>query len=442
MRQGGVRVTRIWRKLLVLTASVMLSLVLTGCLADSTVEDLFTLPQPPIEYTDLSSTIASLISGGYEYASPTAGQNIQSVQMVDLNTDGENEAVAFFRDPSDEKPLKIMLFRILDGSYELAATIESSGTAIERVEYRDMNGDGMQELVVGWKISSDVQNVAVYAAGKEPTVLMQSNYTRYSIQEMDGDGIPSLMVLRSDAEGASVAEFYGWRSEAMTLVYRSPLSSTMAAISGGSVVSGLLDEDTPAVFVTGINEEGMAVTDILACRDNGTLTNAALSSLTGLSAVIHPYRQLQPQDLDGDGIIEIPAPAVTSELGSRSDGFVDWLHCDVDGEISCVLSTYHSLSDGWYLVLPEDWTGRVTIMTTETDVNESQVIFKVEGKKVAAVYAITGENRENRALRGSRTVLRRQTDIVYAGEVAENDIGFGTEQLRSCFRLIVSSWTS
>lgn len=433
---------RIGRKLLVLAAVAALPLVLTGCLATSTLEDLFTLPQPPIEYTDLSDTIHGLLADGYEYASPTAGQNIQSVQMVDLDWDGRSEAVAFFRKPTDDKPLKIMIFRFASGTYEPVTTIESSGTAIERVEYRDMNGDGMRELVVGWKIGPDVQNVAVYAVGSEQGMLMQTNYTRYSIQEMDGDGIPSLMVLRADAEGASVAEFYGWRGDAVTLVYHCALSSTMAALSGGSVVSGMLDEDTPAVFVTGVNEEGMAVTDILACRDNGTLTNAALSRLTGLSAVIYPYRQLQPQDLNGDGIIEIPAPSVLAELGKQNDGLVDWLHCDIEGALARVATTYHSLSNGWYLLVPEAWVGRVSTLAMESGLNESQVTFRVDDKIVASVYAITGENRENRALRGDRTVLRRRTDIVYAGEVQENSLEFDKEQLRSSFRLIVSSWAS
>lgn len=433
---------RIGRKLLVLSAAAVLSMLLSGCLSASTVEDLFTLPQPPIEYTDLSGTISALLAEGYEYASPTAGQNIQSVQIVDLNQDGRDEALAFFRRPSDEKPLKIMIFESRDDAYEPLLTIESSGTAIERIEYEDMNGDGIRELVVGWKISSDVQNVAVYAIGKEQTMLMQSNYTRYSIQELDGDGIPSLLVFRADAEGSSVAEFYGWRTDAMTLVYRSALSSTMAALSGGSVVAGMLDADTPAVFVTGVNEAGMAVTDILACRENGKLTNAALNSSTGLSGVIYPYRQLQPQDIDGNGIIEIPAPAEQSELGKETDGLVDWLQCDIDGQITRAATTYHCLSADWYFVVPEEWVGRVTTSAAESGLNESEVRLMVDGEPVAAVYAITGENRENRALRGNRTVLRRQTDIVYAGEVTDNSLGFTQEQLRSSFRLIVSSWTN
>ncbi len=433
---------RIWRKTLVLAAVAALALLLSGCLSAATIEDLFTLPQPPIEHTDLSRTIHSLLADGYEYASPTAGQNIQSVQVVDLDWDGNSEAMAFFRKPSDDKPLKIMIFRFSDEACELVTTIESSGTAIERVEYRDMNGDGMRELVVGWKIAPNVQNVAVYAVGEKHSMLMQTNYTRYSIQELDGDDVPSLMVLRSDAEGASVAEFYGWRTDALTLVYHSALSSTMAALSGGSVVSGMLDEDTPAVFVTGVNEMGMAVTDILACRDNGTLTNASLSRVTGLSAVVYPYSKLQPQDLDGDGIIEIPAPLEAEEAGKQNDGLVDWLHCDIDGDISRVATTYHSQSAGWYLLMPESWMDRISVEEADSGLNEHQVTLQVDGQTVACVYSITGENRENRALRGERTVLRRRTDIVYAGEVKENSLGFDKEQLRSCFRLIVSSWAN
>lgn len=431
---------RMIRKWLLCALLAAVPLVLCGCLSATAMDDFFALPQPPIEYTDLSETIHGLLASGYEYASPSAGQNIQAVQIVDLDWDGRSEAVAFFRNPSDEKPLKIMIFRSLDGAYEPVVTIESSGTAIERVEYQDMNADGKRELVVGWKIGPNVQTVAVYAVGYEQTVLMQSNYTRYAIQEMDGDGVPSLMVLRADAEGTSVAEFYGWRSEGMNLVYRCALSTTMAALSRGSVVSGKLDEKTPAVFVTGVNEEGLAVTDILACRENGTLTNAAISPVTGLSAVIYPYRQLQPQDMDGDGCLEVPAPAGIPEAGKPLDGIVNWMRCDIDGGISRVMTTYHCQSAGWYFQVPEAWVGRLITRPNDMVLNESQVALQVDGKTVAAVYTIIGENRESRAIRGERTVLRRRTDVVYAGEVMDNEVGFDAEQLRSCFRLIVSSW--
>ena len=92
-------------------------------------------------------------------------------------------------------------------------------------------------------------------------------------------------------------------------------------------------------------------------------------------------------------------------------------------------------------MVPEEWQGRAHALQNKSDVQESQVIFRVDGKATAAVYTITGENRETRALRGNRMVLRRRTDTVYAGEVAEG-MEFTAEQLRSRFQLIVSSWTS
>ena len=438
------RVKKIWRKWLVILSALALSCLLSGCLSSATVEDMFTLPQPPIEYTELAERINQLIAAGYEYASPTGGQNIQSVQMVDLNQDGQNEAVAFFRRLSDEKPLKIMVFSAASDTYELVCTIESSGTSVDSVQYQDMNADGFLDLIVGWRISSDLQSVAVYAVDEEPLVLLQSVYTRYSIQELDGDGMPSLLLLRSDAEGVSAAEFYGWRGDAMTMVHRSVLSMTMVELSSGSVVSGMLEKDRPAVFVTGVNELGMAVTDILVCSDNGTLVNAAVDRSTGVPAIVYPYRQLQPQDINGDGIIEIPAPAVQSEPGKQSDGLVDWLQCSIDGDVDRVCTTYHCISSGWYLMIPEEWQDKVTTVAVDSTINEAQVQFRMENEPVLAVYAITGENRENRAMRGDRVVLRRQTALVYAGELLEGakKWEYTEEQLRSDFRLIVLSWRS
>ena len=190
-----------WKKVWLLGGALALIWLLSGCSFTASAESLFTLPQLPIEYTDLSGQIQDLIADGYEYASPTGGRNIQSVQMVDLDGDGDEEAVAFFRRSTDEKPLKIFIFRSNEDSYEKLCTVESSGTAIDSVNYNDLNGDGKLELIVGWRISSDVQTVAVYAVDAQPATLLQSGYIRYSIEELDGDGIPSLLLFRADGEG-------------------------------------------------------------------------------------------------------------------------------------------------------------------------------------------------------------------------------------------------
>ena len=429
------------RKRIWLAGLALAACLLGGCSAPSNAESLFTLPQLPIEYSDLSRQINNLLADGYEYASPTSGRNIQSVQMVDLDNDGDEEAVAFFRREGDEKPLKIFVFSAHDDTYRLLCTIESSGTAVDSVYYRDLTGDKRLELVVGWRISTDVQTVAAYAIQQEPTVLLQSSYMRYSIEELDGDGVPSLLIFRLDEDGNSIAEFYSWRDDVMAVSYATNLTGTMAELARGSVVSGRLSGSQAAVFVTGVTDEAMAATDIITYRSGAGLVNLAVDPQTGNSGVVFPYMQLRPQDIDGDGVIEVPCPHANRE--GQLTGIVDWLAYDEEGESALVMTTYHNVSGGWYFILPEKWQGRVTVTNAESGVNELQTTLLLDGREVGIIYTLTGENRENRAMRGNRQVIKRQTGTTYAGEVLPGGEGYGLtdELLRQNFRLIDREWT-
>lgn len=414
-------------------------LLLAGCRMDSTMEELFTLPRLPTEYTTLSRQLDQLLSEGYEYMAPTSGRNIQSLQMVDIDGDGRDEALAFFRLNNGEKPLKIYVFHSREDSYELTSIIESSGTAIDSIYYEDLTGDGRKELIVGWKISADVQTVTVYDMRPGPVQLMQSNYTRLSFQELNGDGIPSLLLLRTNSDNQPVAEFCSWQEGSLSVSHRCALSSTMAELNQGSVVTGKLDQDTPAVFITGINSQGIAVTDILVWQEDAGLVNAALDRSTGLSAATAPYRQLTPQDINGDGITELPRPDSSVSDTKQADGMVFWEQCRPDG-LATVERTYHCLSGGWYFILPEDWTGEVTALASDAGIGETQVTLSVQGEKALSICALTGENRERRALRGNRVVLKRRTGTIYAAETLSEIYSLDEETLRQNFNLIVHSW--
>lgn len=432
------------KKCILLLAGLALAAVLSGCtFFDSSVEQLFTLPRMAEEYTGLSQQIDSLIDQGYEYASPSGGRNIQSVQMVDLEDDGIQEALVFMRRSSDEKPLKIMVFRLEGDTYRCFCTIESSGSAVDSVYYQDLNGDGCREIIVGWRISADVQTLAAYTVESEPVALMSSGYTQFSVQDLNGDGVPSLLVLRSDGELGPVAEFYGWQEEQMGVSYRCRLSTSMAALNRGSVVTGMVDKDTPAVFITGVDITSMAVTDILIYRQEAGLVNVALDKNSGVSAAVYPYRQLSPQDIDGDGIIELPCPEADS-AAEQTDGFVAWMSWKSDGRFEQSAKTYHCLSAGWYFTIPLSWWNWDVDALVTAISNENQMTLCINGDSVLSVYTITGENRDSRSRMGHRLVLRRQTTTVYAGEVFEIAPYYGMDEdlLRRSFNLILGTWNN
>ena len=101
------------KKLLTVLLAGCLTVFCCGCTAPKIIaepEDLYSLPRLPEEYTGLENSINAILEDGGEYAAPSSGTNIQPVQMVDLDGDGREEALAFFRQSDGEKPLKIYVF--------------------------------------------------------------------------------------------------------------------------------------------------------------------------------------------------------------------------------------------------------------------------------------------------------------------------------------------
>ncbi len=430
---------RIIKRLSLLLALMSLVCALSGCGMDGTVEDLFTLPRIPDEYTGLNQQIEALLADGYEYAPPTVGQNIQSVQMVDLNGDDVQEAVVFLRKSSDAKPLKILVFEKLGESYALLCTVESSGNSIDSVYYEDMTGDGRNELVVGWKISSTVQTVAVYNIGREAIPLMSSSYTRFVVHELNGYTPPALYVMRSDNDGTPLAEVYTWQTNILAVAYRCGLSSTMADLARGSVVKGTLVGGKTAVFITGVNDSGNAVTDILTWENQGAVVNLTMDETTGKTRLIQPYCQLIPQDVNDDGVTEVPFP---EWWNNGNDTLTAWQQYTRIGWSYQVAQTYHCSSGGWYFQMPERWWDRVSVKTAEVVAGENQVTVYVDDEEVLSLYTITNESRESRAVIGERFVLLRQPGTIYAAELysAADRYGVTVQTVNESFHLMANAW--
>lgn len=445
----------------VLLAAMLLAvLALSGCGGMPKLtfnpQDLYSLPTLPAKYTELNKQLSAILDSGAEYAAPTAGTDIQPVQLVDLDSDGRSEAVAFFRDPAAEKPLKIHIFTADGDSYRQTGLIEGSGTAIYSINYQDLDGDGRMELAVGWKAAVNLQVLEVYAlrpAG--PELLLSTNYVKYTIADLNQDQRQDLVVLRADSEGESIADYYSWQEDGKLTTQSSALiSASMAELNQqGRVTKGLLQGEVPAIFVTGVAELSRAITDILAVR-NGELSNIVLSETTGVSGEIAPYCSLYPTDINGDGLTEVPHPTLLFSPDDDEGAYrqIDWLSYDEAGRAETVLRTYHDLEDGWYLQMPETWDGQIYVDRT-TAPNEAEVTFYArEGGGRSAepflqITAITGASREVKAVRGNRFLLsRRQPETIYTAELLDANSGWAygvtADEVRSAFSLILPEWTA
>lgn len=435
----------------VLTLLLALCLFLSGCteLKLGTVEDLYCLPSLPDEYQDLEASINALIEDGAEYAAPSSGSNIQPVQLVDLDGDGQEEALAFMRKPTEDKPLKIYIFSAKSGSYQQSAVIEGVGSAIFSIVYSDLDGDGCTELAVGWKTASEMQVLSIYTLRNgQPEEVLCTTYVKYALTDLNGDGRNELVTFHADTEGMGIAEMYTWQDGTMALKSSSKISVTMVELSNlGRVVTGAVQDGTPALFVVGVVESTTEITDILVARD-GELRNIVLSNITGASTEVARFLSLYPTDINGDKITEVPVPVLLAGSDESQDYYcIEWQSYDTTGVSTRVESTYHNVEDGWYLVLPESWMGQV-LVRRESGAEESTVTFSYrdgsELREFLKISAITGDSREIKAVRGGRFILSRRAKTIYSAELLEaNDSwpsGMTEDELRATFSLITAEW--
>jgi len=435
------------RKIGAIVCALLLTL-LTGCAFSTPAQELYRLPRLPAEFESLERRIDEMLASGAEYAAPTAGTNLQSVQMLDLDSDGTEEAIAFFRKSTDEKPMKVCIFKKYDESYEQYALIEGTASSLYSMEYSDLTGDGSSELFIGYKSGTGLQVLSVYSlALGTPAPLLTTVYSRYIVFDADGDGRQELAVFYADEEGRAAADCYTCGENELQRIAAMPLS--FAASELRSVVRGNLAGGETALFVTGVSDGSVAVTDILTLtQDEGHRTLKRVGDALG---EVFWFMELYPEDVNGDGIVEVPDPIVfpTDDLEGEAYYRINWRQYDASGASETVLRTFRDAPDGWQLALKERWDGAITLRRT-VSAEENSVTFLLlgeEGERIPflSIHAITGEAREVRAARGERFVLARQIETVYAAEFHEGNAlvpdAMDEQELRDSFSLLVSDWT-
>ena len=435
--------------LLAAALMVLIALAVSGCMSASA-DDLYALPQFSDDYIQLQGLINRILESGAEYAAPSAGSYRQAIQQEDVDGDGEKEAIAFFNFLGSDRPLRIYIFRLNNGVYEEAAVIEGEGAGIESIGYMDMDGDGAMEIAVGWQLSSGINMLSVYSLkGYQVSQVINTDYTEFSICNLDSQYNSSVLVLRiSSSELTGEAEIYSMTDETEIVMSSCRLTNGIEALL--RVRSTQLADGKNAIAIESSYSGSGIVTDLLTVR-NGQLQNITMDESAGVSSGTIRSYSVYCRDINGDGVLDIP---VLVSLPSFSENvsyyMIEWYSYYSTGAMAHICTTYNNTSDNWYMVLPDDWIGNITVRRESSNSGERSIIFsKVdeEGRNSGdflAIYALTGDNRAERATYADRFVLLAEEDTIYAASILmdETELGLDISQelIRENFHIIYSEW--
>lgn len=475
------------KKGIVLAMVLVMALTLTGCLFRSP-EDLYRQPEKSAGYEKLNEAIRKVrtaleinYAATVEDAGIVAGDNTASIQLQDLDGDGIREsAVTFLRVSGVTNPLKIVVFTQVGEEYQVTGMVEGEGNLVYSIEYRQINDTGRKELIVNWQISSGAYQLGVYTLddltlggdGSSQAVRSDSMQIDFSklmgsellltwcsvasdgsngarLTDIDQDTRTELAVIRVDSSGMnSYVEVFGWRNGAMASLGTVNLSKGIMELSRVRLNYLAGQPEPPALYITSTLANGGKAIDVVACLD-GKLTDLTLDEAGISREILQGYTEVTPTDINGDYVLEIPTPNPLPSYGENlSNDFwlIDWCQYDEDGHRNYVMTTYHNVSDGWYLEIPESWRDQITISRNDQVTGQREVVFSrwlgedEEPEPFLSIYRISS-SQGNRVAENGWFLLREEENVIYAAQFRGSwDCGLNEQQLRDRVKSIQTSW--
>ena len=173
------------------------------------------------------------------------------------------------------------------------------------------------------------------------------------------------------------------------------------------------------------------MTDVFTAAD-GRVKNITMSVL-GRSDTLRPDG-LFAADINGDRAMEVPV---------GSGDILTWYGLSADGARSPAASTYYDAVGGWYFVLPEPLSNGVSTEEHGAGGPERAIVFTISGgttpqRNVLVIYALTGDNRLDRAAVDGRFILRQEDRVIYAAQLLTDELT--EEDIQDNFYIIYDQW--
>ena len=392
-------------------------------------EDLLTAPKPTEEFLALQTELDKELATGAVYAAPVGGANRGFIQLVDLDGDNKDEAIAFFRTSSMSNELNVIVYgKQEDGSYVNLGVVRGVGVAIGEVSYPQLMQNGKRAIQLSWQVTGETVLSLSIAALQNGVVntLLTTDYTTFLNADLNSNGVQDLLVLKLEAGATDkLATLYTFEN-GCSIAGTAPLSPDAVSIT--RLTTGITDGQI-AAFVEEKDESGVGQqTDILLYQGND-LHNIAYDSELARAQGTYRSVSVNAADVDGDGELEIPRTVLMEGYPDGSPEALymfDWYTYRFAGAPEYKLTTFRSAAERWYFIIPDKWREGVYALRGTTAEGVATTTFyeycpkRKEGDiPLLTVYYLPGANRKEDAKRMEINVLHQNDTALWGAKIPE-----------------------
>ena len=356
-------------------ACVLLCLLLAGCSMPGEqvqVEELLRAPKLSGDYGDVQTALNDWLGESAQLKYPMQGDLLSPFLLQDLDGDGRQDAAVLYTTAQSSNVCIAILQKDDADIWHVRQNVEGLADTVESVGLAQLQPGDATQLVVGYTAAQGDHYLAVYSYtdGVLSTILEQQ-YQQYLVEDITGGGNQDLILMSTLEDGGVQIELLTVDKEgSFQQVAVMGLSANRFA-GCASVAAGVGADGRHYLVLdgwTGISGNNLASVLLRFDEDTQQMMPADQISTEKLyTASLRNVPSLVSQDLDGDGIVEIPTQPDEAGLlnmsQSRRMDFIVWMdytspHPEksfglLDEETNC------------YIELPMEWEGNLKLTDSE-----------------------------------------------------------------------------
>ena len=356
-------------------ACVLLCLLLAGCSMPGEqvqVEELLRAPKLSGDYGDVQTALNDWLGESAQLKYPMQGDLLSPFLIHDLDGDGQQDAAVLYTTAQSSNVCVAILQKGGDGMWQVRQNAEGLADTVDSVGLAQLQPGDASQLVVGYVAAQGDHYLAVYSyTDGELSTILEQQYQQYLVEDITGGGSQDLILMSTLEDGGVQIELLTVDKEG-SFQQVAVMGLSADRFSGCASVAAGVGADGRHYLVldgwTGISGNNLASVLLYFDEDTQQMVPADQISTEKLyTASLRNVPSLVSQDLDGDGIVEIPTQPDEAGLlnmsQSRRMDFIVWMdytspHPEksfglLDEETNC------------YIELPMEWEGNLKLTDSE-----------------------------------------------------------------------------